>query len=415
MEKQLENGGILIMTCKERFLKYIAVSTASDEDSTESPSTTRQLELSRRLAEEMLSLGLKNVHMDSCGNAIGTLPATEGVKAAGTLALIAHVDTSPAASGEGVNAREVLYTGEDIELGHGVILSEKQFPAMKDVRGQVLLVTDGSTLLGADDKAGVAEIMTAVEKLIASGAPHGELRIVFTTDEEVGRGTEGLDVKELACDWGYTVGGGELGVYEYENFNAAAALVRVHGVGIHPGSAKNMMINASLVAMEINSMLPSGDTPAHTEGYEGFFHLTDMSGTVEKAMLSYIIRDHNAASFDQRIKTMEHIEKLINEKYGEGTAKLTVRQQYRNMRELIGEHMEIVELAERALRREGIEPVTAPVRGGTDGSQLTFRGLLCPNIGTGGYSCHGPYEHITAEHLETSANIVLNIIDENLK
>ena len=232
------------MTCKERFLKYIAVSTASDEDSTESPSTTRQLELSRRLAEEMLSLGLKNVHMDSCGNAIGTLPATEGVKAAGTLALVAHVDTAPAASGEGVNAREVLYTGEDIELGHGVILSEKQFPAMKDVRGQVLLVTDGSTLLGADDKAGVAEIMTAVEKLIASGAPHGELRIVFTTDEEVGRGTEGLDVKELACDWGYTVDGGELGVYEYENFNAAAALVRVHGVGIHPGSAKNIMKNA---------------------------------------------------------------------------------------------------------------------------------------------------------------------------
>ena len=189
------------MTCKERFLKYIAVSTASDEDSTESPSTARQLELSRCLAEEMLSLGLKNVHMDSCGNAIGTLPATEGVKAAGTLALIAHVDTSPAASGEGVNAREVLYTGEDIELGHGVILSEKQFSAMKDVRGKVLLVTDGSTLLGADDKAGVAEIMTAVEKLIASGAPHGEVRVVFTTDAEVGRGTEGLDVRELACDW----------------------------------------------------------------------------------------------------------------------------------------------------------------------------------------------------------------------
>ena len=201
------------MTCKERFLQYIAVSTASDDESTESPSTVRQLELSRRLAEEMLSMGLKNVHMDRCGNAIGTLPATEGVRA-GTLALIAHVDTSPDASGENVRAREVLYTGEDIELGHGVVLSEKQFPAMKDVRGKVLLVTDGSTLLGADDKAGVAEIMTALEKLIASGAPHGELRIVFTTDEEVGRGTEGLDVKELACDWGYTVDGGELGVYE---------------------------------------------------------------------------------------------------------------------------------------------------------------------------------------------------------
>lgn len=291
----------------------------------------------------------------------------------------------------------------------------EKFPHLPSLKGQTLITTDGTTVLGADDKAGIAAIMTAAERIINEKRPHGRVAVCFTPDEEIGHGAALLDLERLGADFAYTVDGEELSEINYETFNAASAKWEVNGFNIHPGSAKNMMINASLVAMEINSMLPSGDTPAHTEGYEGFFHLTDMSGTVEKAMLSYIIRDHNAASFDQRIKTMEHIEKLINEKYGEGTAKLTVRQQYRNMRELIGEHMEIVELAERALRREGIEPVTAPVRGGTDGSQLTFRGLLCPNIGTGGYSCHGPYEHITAEHLETSANIVLNIIDENLK
>ncbi|HCI22793.1 MAG TPA: peptidase T [Clostridiales bacterium] len=388
------------MTCKERFLKYIAVSTASDEDSTESPSTTRQLELSRRLAEEMLSLGLKNVHMDSCGNAIGTLPATEGVKAAGTLALVAHVDTAPAASGEGVNAREVLYTGEDIELGHGVILSEKQFPAMKDVRGQVLLVTDGSTLLGADDKAGVAEIMTAVEKLIASGAPHGELRIVFTTDEEVGRGTEGLDVKELACDWGYTVDGGELGVYEYENFNAAAALVRVHGVGIHPGSAKNIMKNAATIATELHSLLPADQVPEKTEGYEGFIHLTDMSGDVVEAELHYIIRDHDRAKFEDRKAVMQKVCAEIDRRYGAGTVELTLRDSYYNMKEKIEPCMFLIENAKRAMEQLGIEPKVVPIRGGTDGARLSFEGLPCPNLCTGGENFHGRFEYIPAEDME---------------
>ena len=387
------------MTCKERFLQYIAVSTASDDESTESPSTVRQLELSRRLAEEMLSMGLKNVHMDRCGNAIGTLPATEGVRA-GTLALIAHVDTSPDASGENVRAREVLYTGEDIELGHGVVLSEKQFPAMKDVRGKVLLVTDGSTLLGADDKAGVAEIMTALEKLIASGAPHGELRIVFTTDEEVGRGTEGLDVKELACDWGYTVDGGELGVYEYENFNAAAALVRIHGVGIHPGSAKDIMKNAAAIATKFHALLPAEQVPEKTEGYEGFIHLTGISGDVVEAELHYIIRDHDRTLFEEKKALVRAAVDEINRVYGAGTAEAEITDTYYNMREKIEPHRHLLDRAEAAYRACGVPARAEAIRGGTDGAVLTWMGLPCPNLSTGGYNYPGVHEFIPVDSLE---------------
>ena len=397
------------MTCKERFLQYIAVSTASDDESTESPSTVRQLELSRRLAEEMLSMGLKNVHMDRCGNAIGTLPATEGVRA-GTLALIAHVDTSPDASGENVRAREVLYTGEDIELGHGVVLSEKQFPAMKDVRGKVLLVTDGSTLLGADDKAGVAEIMTALEKLIASGAPHGELRMVFTTDEEVGRGTEGLDVKELACDWGYTVDGGELGVYEYENFNAAAALVRIHGVGIHPGSAKDIMKNAAAIATKFHALLPAEQVPEKTEGYEGFIHLTDISGDVVEAELHYIIRDHDRTLFEEKKALVRAAVDEINRVYGTGTAEAEITDTYYNMREKIEPHRHLLDRAEAAYRACGVPARTEAIRGGTDGAVLTWMGLPCPNLSTGGYNYHGVHEFIPVDSLEIMPDVLLKII-----
>lgn len=397
------------MTCKERFLQYIAVSTASDDESTESPSTVRQLELSRRLAEEMLSMGLKNVHMDRCGNAIGTLPATEGVRA-GTLALIAHVDTSPDASGENVRAREVLYTGEDIELGHGVVLSEKQFPAMKDVRGKVLLVTDGSTLLGADDKAGVAEIMTALEKLIASGAPHGELRIVFTTDEEVGRGTEGLDVKELACDWGYTVDGGELGVYEYENFNAAAALVRIHGVGIHPGSAKDIMKNAAAIATKFHALLPAEQVPEKTEGYEGFIHLTDISGDVVEAELHYIIRDHDRTLFEEKKALVRAAADEINRVYGAGTVEAEITDTYYNMREKIEPHRHLLDRAEAAYRACGVPARAEAIRGGTDGAVLTWMGLPCPNLSTGGYNYHGVHEFIPVDSLEIMPDVLLKII-----
>ena len=398
------------MTCKERFLRYISVNTMSDEDSEESPSAMRELELSRMLAEEMLSLGLKNVHMDSCGNAIGTLPATEGVKAA-KLALIAHVDTSPAASGENIHPREVLFTGEDIVLGHGVVLSEKQFPAMKDVRGKVLLVTDGSTLLGADDKAGVAEIMTAVETLIQTGTPHGELRIVFTTDEEVGRGTEGLDVEELNCDWGYTVDGGELGIYEYENFNAAAATVRVHGIGIHPGSAKGIMKNASTIAMQLHALLPAEQVPEKTEGYEGFIHLTDMSGDVVEAELRYIIRDHDRSLFEEKKDCVRRAVEEINRLYGEGTAEAVITDTYYNMREKIEPHRHLLERAEKAYRECGVDARSEAIRGGTDGATLTWKGLPCPNLSTGGYNYHSVHEFIPVESFDIMPTVLLRLID----
>ena len=405
------------MRAYERLLKYVSVYTTSDPDSATVPSSMRQYDLANILVDELKALGLENVHVDENGVVYGWLSATAGCEQKPALGFIAHLDTAPDCSGENVKPQIIEhYDGGDVLLaGSGETLSPAAFPGLKKLVGMTLITTDGTTLLGADDKAGIAEIMTALENILAANAPHGKLCIAFTPDEEIGAGVDHFDVAKFGADCAYTLDGGEEGEIAYETFNACSAELHFDGLSVHPGSSKDTMINAALVATEYNALLPAGDIPRLTEGYEGFFHLTDMSGTVEKAMLSYIIRDHNAASFDQRIKTMEHIEKLINEKYGEGTAKLTVRQQYRNMRELIGEHMEIVELAERALRREGIEPVTAPVRGGTDGSQLTFRGLLCPNIGTGGYSCHGPYEHITAEHLETSANIVLNIIDENLK
>ena len=277
---------------------------------------------------------------------------------------------------------------------------------MKDVRGQVLLVTDGSTLLGADDKAGVAEIMTAVEKLIASGAPHGELRIVFTTDEEVGRGTEGLDVKELACDWGYTVDGGELGVYEYENFNAAAALVRVHGVGIHPGSAKNIMKNAATIAMELHSLLPADQVPEKTEGYEGFIHLTDMSGDVVEAELHYIIRDHDRTLFEEKKACVRAAVGEINRRYGEGTAEADISDTYYNMREKIEPHRHLLDRAEAAYRACGVAPRTEAIRGGTDGAVLTWMGLPCPNLSTGGYNYHGVHEFIPVDSLAVMPDVL---------
>ena len=398
------------MTCKERFLKYIAVSTASDEDSTESPSTARQLELSRRLAEEMLSLGLKNVHMDSCGNAIGTLPATEGVKAAGTLALVAHVDTSPAASGEGVNAREVLYTGEDIELGHGVILSEKQFPAMKDVRGQVLLVTDGSTLLGADDKAGVAEIMAALDEVIASGRPHGPAAVAFTPDEEVGEGADHFDVPGFGAAYAYTMDGGEVGEISYENFNAASAVFRITGVSVHPGSAKDTMVNALKLACEIDGMLPPREVPEHTEGREGFFHMDALSGDTAAARLEYIVRDHDREKFEARKELLRGVEKAMTEKYPTARVELALKDSYYNMLEQIRPCMHLIDNAKKACEAAGVQWFEEATRGGTDGARLSYMGLPCPNLGTGGHNFHGPYECITAESMDKAVEIILNII-----
>lgn len=396
------------MTSKERFLRYIAVNTASSEESETSPSTAAQLDLSRILQKEMKDLGLINVHIDSCGNVIGTLPASEGVTAP-VVAFIAHVDTSPAASGENVKAREVLYDGTDITLGGDAVLSERQFPDMASVRGKTLLVTDGTTLLGADDKAGVAEIMTMAEKLISQKEPHGELRIIFTTDEEVGRGIEGLDVEELGCQWGYTVDGGALGSYEYENFNAAAARVRIHGVGIHPGSAKNIMKNASTIAMEFHEFLPSDQVPERTEGYEGFIHLTDIRGDVVEASLSYIIRDHDMDLFEEKKNLMIGAANMINLLYGPGTAELEIRDSYYNMKEKVLPHRHLLNRVEDAFAACGVSAFSEPIRGGTDGAMLTWKGLPCPNLSTGGYNFHGIYEFIPVEALEIMPEVLIRL------
>lgn len=396
------------MTAKERFLRYVAIDTASSEESLSSPSTEKQLNLSRILAAEMEDLCLQNVHIDSCGNTIGTVPATSGVSAP-AVAFIAHVDTSPAASGENIRPKEVLFTGDDIELGHGVILSEKQFPFMNALKGKSLIVTDGSTLLGADDKAGVAEIMTMVEKIIQADLPHGELRIVFTTDEEVGRGTEGLDVKDLNCQWGYTVDGGGLGEYEYENFNAASARVIIHGVGIHPGSAKDIMKNASAIAMELHSLLPPDQVPEKTEKYQGFIHLTDIKGDVVTAELHYIIRDHDRMKFEEKKKILAAAAEEINRRHGEGSAETEIKDTYYNMRELIEPHMHLLRRAENAFLSCGVTPRPMIIRGGTDGAVLTWMGLPCPNLSTGGYNYHGVQEFIPADSLDIMSEVLIRL------
>ena len=400
------------MRAYERLLKYVVVHTASAEDSSETPTTRRQFDLSRLLAEEMRGLGLEDVFVDEHAYVYGFIPASEGLENKPCLGLIAHLDTIPDFSGENVKPQIIEnYDGGVIPLGSsGRSLDPAQFPHLKGLVGHTLITTDGTTVLGADDKAGVAEIMTACERVLTENRPHGRIAVCFTPDEEVGHGAALLDLARFGADFAYTVDGGEPEQINYETFNAAAAHWEIRGFNIHPGGAKNSMINASLVAMEINAMLPAGETPSHTEGYEGFFHLTEMQGNIEKATLDYIVRDHDAAAFDARLATLRHIEKLINEKYGAGTASLSIREQYRNMAEKVRERMEIVELVKKAVRAVGLEPVTVPIRGGTDGAQLSFRGLLCPNIGTGGYCCHGPHEHASAQQMDQMVEILLHMV-----
>lgn len=400
------------MRAYERLLKYVKIHTASAEDAESTPSTQRQFDLSRALAEEMRAMGMANVYEDEHAYVYGSIPASAGMEAKPCVGFIAHIDTVPEFSGENVKPRLIEnYDGGEVALGDsGRTLSPEKFPHLQQLRGKTLIVTDGTTVLGADDKAGVAEILTACERVLTENLPHGPLAVCFTPDEEIGHGAALLDIARLGADFAYTVDGGELWEINYETFNAAAAHWDISGFNIHPGSAKNAMINACLVAMEINAMLPAGEIPAKTENYEGFFHLAEMRGNVEKAELDYIIRDHDAAAFRAREACMRHIEKLVNEKYGQGTAALSLREQYRNMAECIGERMELVTLAEEAIKKAGLTPVRVPIRGGTDGAQLSFRGLPCPNLGTGGYSFHGPYEHIAAEDMDLAVDIILNII-----
>ena len=400
------------MRAYERLLKYAAVDTQSSEDAQGTPSTPGQLTLCRILAEEMRSIGLEEVYEDGRGYVYGKLPASAGMEKAPAIGFIAHVDTAPDFSGAGVKpVLHVNYDGGDLPLGDsGLVLSPEKFPDLKDSVGQTLITTDGTTLLGADDKAGVAEIMTACERIISEKLPHCALSVAFTPDEEIGSGAQLLDLARFGADFAYTVYGYEVGEINYETFNAAGAGWEITGVSVHPGSARGIMVNAALVAAEINSMLPAGEIPAETDGYEGFYHLTELNATVERAEMKYIVRDHDAKKFAARLDKLRAVEKHINEKYGEGTAKLTLTEQYRNMEEILSKRMDIVERAKRAVEKLGIAPVIRPIRGGTDGAQLSFLGLPCPNLGTGGSAFHGPFEHITAEHMDQGVEVLLNIV-----
>lgn len=400
------------MRAYERLLNYVKVYTTSDDESETVPSTEREFVLGKQLAEELKSLGASEVRIDDKCYVYGRITATPGMEKAPKLGFIAHMDTAPDFTGENVNPRVISdYDGKDIVLGDsGRVLSVNDFPHLPSLKGRTLITTDGNTLLGADDKAGVAEIMTLAEEIIKEGLPHGTICIGFTPDEEVGRGADFFDVEGFGADYAYTVDGGAENEIEYENFNAAGAKAEFRGFSVHPGSSKDTMINAALVAMEFNAMLPSGDTPRDTEGYEGFFHLCEMSGCVTEAKLEYIIRDHDASMFRCRIETLRHAEKLLNEKYGEGTVTLTVKEQYRNMKEKIEPCMHLIENAGLAIQEAGLHPVSVPIRGGTDGARLSFMGLPCPNLGTGGYAFHGPYEHITAEGMDSVVKTLKGIV-----
>lgn len=375
------------MTATERFLKYITFDTESDESSQTVPSTEKQKVLGAYLARELEEMGLEGAHMDQYGYVYGWLPASKGREDDPVVALIAHMDTAPRVSGKNVKARVVAYAGGDIVLNQekGIVMKAAEFPDLADQVGKHLIVTDGTTLLGADDKAGVAEIFTAVDHLIQHPElPHGRVAVCITPDEEVGQGADYVDLEKLGAAYGYTVDGGPLGSLEYENFNAAGANVTIHGVNIHPGDAKNKMKNACLIAAELIAMVPPAEAPAHTEGYEGFYHLCTMSGDESEAKLEWIIRDHDREKFEARKTVMANIGDYLNGKYGPGTVEMDIQDTYRNMKEMVLPHPEILDRARSAFRAAGIEPVDVAIRGGTDGAKLSFLGLPCPNLSTGG-------------------------------
>lgn len=402
------------MRAYERLIQYVQIHTASSEEGLyQVPSTARQFDLAHVLVQELKELGIADAHVDDHCYVYASLPATAGCEKAPKLGFIAHMDTVPDFPGENVKPTLVEnYQGQDISLGNsGRVLSPKDFPSLNRMVGRTLITTDGTTVLGADDKAGVAEIMTMIETIQAENLPHGALGFAFTPDEEIGQGTDFFDVPAFGCDYAYTMDGGEEGEIEYENFNAASAAFEVKGFNVHPGSAKNTMINAMLVAMEINAMLPAAEIPARTEGYEGFFHIVGMEGTVEKAVLKYIVRDHDLNRLGGRKQTMELIEKTINEKYGDGTCTLHWRDGYRNMSEKIREHFHLIDNAVKACELAGVKPNINPIRGGTDGASLSFMGLPCPNLGVGGFGYHGPYEHISIEGMDKAVQVALNLVE----
>ena len=400
---------IPMKTVVERFLRYVSFDTQSDENSTTCPSTAKQKILGAALVEEMLSMGIGDARMDDFGYVYGTIP---GDPALPTIGLIAHMDTSPDASGANVKAKIVEYTGEDICLNEekGIFLRQSDYPNLKNHVGKHLIVTDGTTLLGADDKAGVAEIMTAAAVILKQGGRHATLKIGFTPDEEIGSGADHFDVKGFGADYAYTADGGPVGEIEYENFNAAGATVVFHGRNIHPGSAKNAMVNSQYIAMEFQSLLPIHQRPEATEGYEGFFHLMDMKGEVELSELRYIIRDHNMGKFEEKKKVMTAAADFLNAKYGAGTVELTIRDSYFNMKKCIEPVMYVVERAKQAMANVGMNPREVPIRGGTDGARLSYEGLPCPNLCTGGENYHGRFEYIPVEDMELCVKMLVEIL-----
>ena len=406
------------MRVEERFLTYVSYWTTSDEENSikdgavNIPSSDRQFALAKVLEQELKDLGLTRVRLTDHCYVYGLLPATPGYEHKKAVGFISHMDTAPDYSGENVKPQIIKnYDGGDVLLpGSGALLKVSDFPSLASLAGRTLITTDGTTLLGADDKAGIAEILTAMEQLIASGKPHGDIWVGFTPDEEVGNGAELFDLDYFKADFAYTLDGDYEGEVAYENFNAASALFTITGVNVHPGEAKDIMVNAALVACELQSMLPEAETPAHTEGREGFYHLTDMKGDVASATLSYIVRDHDRQTFLARLDTLRNLEATLNQKYGEGTVSLVIKESYSNMLEVIEKHPYVVDIAKKAISETGLSPLSRPVRGGTDGARLSFMGLPCPNLGTGGYGFHGPYEHISVEGMETAVRVVLGII-----
>lgn len=396
-------------TVSNRFLRYVAFDTQSDEASESCPSTEKQKLLGQQLAAEMRTMGIENAYMDANGYVYGTVPGDPELP---TIGLIAHMDTAPDASGANIRARIVPYDGEDILLNEEqeVYLRETDYPILKNSRGKHLIVTDGTTLLGADDKAGVAEILTAAQRLIENGGKHATLKIGFTPDEEIGRGADLFDIEGFGADYAYTADGGTVGEIEYENFNAASARAVFHGLNIHPGAAKDKMVNSMYIAMEFQAMLPEAQKPEYTEGYEGFVHLTHMEGEVEQSTLEYILRDHDLEKLNEKKKTMAAAAAFLNQKYGEGTVELTIKDSYYNMKQCILPHMEIVERAKNAMRAAGMDPKEVPIRGGTDGARLSYEGLLCPNLCTGGENFHGRFEFIPVEDMEQCVEMLEHIL-----
>ena len=400
------------MRAYERFLNYVPVWTTSDETSDTVPSADRELILARMLVEEMKGLGIADAIVDDKGYVYGHIPATPGCENKPSLGLVAHMDTVADASGENIKPQIIEnYDGKDVVLkGSGDILKVDEFPYLAELKGRTLITTDGTTLLGADDKAGIAEILTVAEEIIKEGLPHGKICIGFTPDEEIARGAKHFDVEGFGADYAYTLDGDEEGEIQFENFNASTAFITIHGVSVHTGSAKDVMVNSQTIATEIHQMLPVNERPETTEGYEGFYHLVSVQGNVTTTKMKYFIRDFDRRSFDARAQKLRDIAEEMNKKYGEGKVEVEIVESYYNMREKIEPCMQLIDYAKAAIEHAGITPIVSPVRGGTDGARLSFKGLPCPNLGTGGHAFHGVFEHITVEGMDKAVLIVKDII-----